>query len=145
MARGSIFKKNDRWAFRVDAGVDASTGKRRQMLRQGFKTKREAETALANAQQSVEQGSVVAKSTMKVGAWLDEWLVSQKGRLKASTHHSYVITSKRIRSGLGHVQLQALTPLQIEAFYADLLDHGRADGTGLSPKTVRNTHTVLRK
>ena len=145
MARGSIFKKNDRWAFRVDAGVDASTGKRRQMLRQGFKTKREAEKALAAAQQSVEQGSVVSKSSMKVGAFLDEWLVSQKGRLKASTHHSYVITSKRIRSGLGHVQVQSLTPLQIESFYSDLLDHGRADGTGLSPKTVRNTHTVLRK
>jgi len=145
MARGSIFKKNDRWAFRVDAGVDASTGKRRQMLRQGFKTKREAETALAAAQQSVEQGSVVAKSTMNVGAFLDEWLVSQLGRLKASTHHSYVVTSKRIRSGLGHVQVQSLTPIQIETFYSDLLDHGRADGTGLSPKTVRNTHTVLRK
>jgi integrase len=115
------------------------------MLRQGFKTKREAETALAAAQQSVEQGSVVSKSTMKVDAFLDEWLASQQGRLKASTHHSYVITSKRIRSGLGHVQVQSLTPIQIEKFYADLLDHGRADGTGLSAKTVRNTHTVLRK
>jgi len=145
MARGSIFRKNDRWAFRVDAGVNAETGKRRQMLRQGFKTKREAETALAAAQQSVEQCSVVSKSTMKVGAFLDQWLASQQGRLKASTHHSYVVTSKRIRSGLGHVQVQALMPLQIESFYADLLDHGRADGTGLSPKTVRNTHTVLRK
>lgn len=82
---------------------------------------------------------------MKVGAFLDEWLASQQGRLKASTHHSYVITSKRIRSGLGHVQVQSLTPTQIESFYSDLLDHGRADGTGLSPKTVRNTHTVLRK
>jgi integrase len=145
MARGSIFKKDDRWAFRVDAGISPETGKRRQMLRQGFKTKREAETALAAAQQSVEQGSVVSKSSMKVDAFLDEWLASQQGRLKASTHHSYVVTSKRIRSGLGHVQVQALTPLQIETFYSELLDHGRANGTGLSPKTVRNTHTVLRK
>ena len=145
MSRGSIFKKDERWAFRVDAGVNPETGKRRQMLRQGFGTKREAEKALAAAQQSVEQGSVVSKSSMKVDAFLDEWLASQKGRLKASTHHSYVVTSKRIRSGLGHVQVQALTPLQIESFYSDLLDHGRADGTGLSPKTVRNTHTVLRK
>ena len=145
MARGSIFKKNDRWAFRVDAGISAETGKRRQMLRQGFKTKREAEKALAAAQQSVEQGSVVSKSAMKVDAFLDQWLASQQGRLKESTHHSYVVTSKRVRSGLGHAQLQSLTPMQIETFYADLLDHGRADGTGLSPKTVRNTHTVLRK
>jgi integrase len=128
-----------------NAGISPETGKRRQMLRQGFKTKREAETALAAAQSSVEQGSVVSKSSMKVGAFLDEWLASQQGRLKASTDHSYVVTSKRIRSGLGHVQVQALTPLQIETFYSELLDHGRADVTGLSPKTVRNTHTVLRK
>jgi len=145
MSRGSIFKKDERWAFRVDAGVNPETGKRRQMLRQGFATKRAAEKALAAAQQSVEQGSVVSKSSMKVDAFLDEWLASQQGRLKASTHHSYVITSKRIRSGLGRVQVQSLTPMQIESFYSDLLDHGRADGTGLSPKTVRNTHTVLRK
>jgi hypothetical protein len=105
------------------------------MLRQGFKTKREAETTLAAAQQSVEQGSVVSKSSMKVDAFLDQWLASQQGRLKTSTHHSYVVTSKRIRSGLGHVQVQALTPLQIETFYSELLDHGRADGAGLSPKT----------
>ena len=143
VTRGSIFKTDERWAFRVDAGVNPETGKRRQMLRQGFGTKREAEKALAAAQQSVEHGSV-SKSSMKVDAFLDEWLASQKGRLKASTHHSYVVTSKRIRSGLGHVQVQALTPLQIESL-SDLLDHGRADGTGLSPKTVRNTHTVLRK
>ncbi|MFT5978189.1 MAG: hypothetical protein ACI9AO_001034 [Ilumatobacter sp.] len=82
---------------------------------------------------------------MKVDAFLDQWLASQQGRLRASTHHSYGVTSKRIRSGLGHVQVQALTPLQIETFYSELLDHGRADGTGLSPKKVRNTHTVLRK
>jgi hypothetical protein len=101
MARGPIFKKGDGWAFRVDAGISAGTGKRRQMLRQGFKTKREAETALAAAQQSVEHGSVVSKSSMKIGAFLDQRLASQQGRLKASTHHSCVVTSKRIRSRLG--------------------------------------------
>ncbi len=145
VARGSIYKRAGRWAYRVDAGTDPETGKRRQVLRQGFKTRREAERALVEAQQSIDNGTMVAKSSMKVAAFLDQWLASQRGRLKESTLHSYEITSNRIRSGLGHIQLQSLTPLQIERFYADLLDHGRANGTGLSPKTVRNTHTVLRK
>ena len=72
MARGSIFKKDDRWAFRVDAGVNPETGKRRQMLRQGFATKREAEKALATAQHSVDQGPVVSKSAIKVDDFLDQ-------------------------------------------------------------------------
>jgi integrase len=29
--------------------------------------------------------------------------------------------------------------------YADLLDHGRQDGKGLSPRTVRYVHTILRR
>ncbi len=40
MARGSVFRENGGWAFRVDAGFHAETGKRRQLLRQGFGTKR---------------------------------------------------------------------------------------------------------
>lgn len=145
MARGSVFAKDGGWAFRVDAGVSPETGKRRQLLRQGFRTKRAAEQALAEAQQSVVQGAVVAKSSMKVGDFIDQWLETQRGRLRPSTLYSYSVTAKRIRSGLGHVQVQALTPLQIEAFYADLMATGGRTGKPLSAKTVRNTHVVLRK
>lgn len=41
--------------------------------------------------------------------------------------------------------MQALTPLQIEKFYADLLRGGGRHGKPLSAKTVRNSHVVLRK
>jgi integrase len=145
MARGSVFTKSNGWAFRIDAGVNPETGKRRQILRQGFKTKRAAEHALAEAAQSVTQGTVVAKSSMKVDEFVDQWLDSQRGNLRPSTHHSYTVAAKRLRSGIGHVQVQALTPLQIESFYADLMDHGGRNGKPLSGKTVRNTHVVLRK
>ena len=46
---------------------------------------------------------------------------------------------------LGKVPLQALTPLQIEKFYAELLRDGARLGKPLSAKTVRNSHVVLRK
>lgn len=50
-----------------------------------------------------------------------------------------------MRDHLGSYKLQALTPLQIESFYGGLLDHGKGNGEGLSPKSVKNTHVVLRK
>ncbi|NQY55797.1 MAG: Arm DNA-binding domain-containing protein [Ilumatobacteraceae bacterium] len=37
-----MYKRAGRWAYRVDAGTDPKTGKRRQVLRQGLKTRREA-------------------------------------------------------------------------------------------------------
>jgi integrase len=51
----------------------------------------------------------------------------------------------RIKSGLGRSKLQALAPLQLKHFYAELLASGGRIGKPLSPKPVRNTHTVLRE
>lgn len=145
MARGSVFKRSGGWAFKVDTGFHPESGKRRQTLKQGFRTKRQAENALAEAQKTVIDGTVVATSNMHLDEFLDHWLVGQEARLRPSSHHSYVMAGKRLKRGLGRYKLQSLTPLQIEKFYAELLDHGQRDGTGLSPKTVKNTHVVLRK
>ena len=145
MARGSVYKRQGGWAYKIDAGFHPETGKRRQATRQGFRTKRQAEEALAEVQNSVMDGSLVPNTAVTLGAYLDSWLAGQEAHLRPSTHHSYVIAAKRLRRHLGPYKLQAITPLQIEGFYADLLDHGKRDGEGLSPKSVRNTHVVLRK
>ena len=68
MARGSVFRKDGAWAFRVDAGFNAASGTRRQVLRQGFATKRAAEAALAEMVGDASRGMAVSTSTMKVGA-----------------------------------------------------------------------------
>jgi len=145
MARGSVFKRHGGWGFKVEAGPHPETGQRRQIKRQGFRTKREAEKALADVQKTVFDGTVVANSNVRLDDFLDEWLAGQDARLKPSSHHSYVIASKRLKRHLGRCRLQALTPLQIETFYAELLDHGGRNGEALAPKTVKNTHVVLRK
>ncbi len=145
MARGSVFRRSGGWAYRVDAGFQPDTGKRRQILKQGFMTKKEAEVALSDALRDSSRGSVVSKSSIKVREFLHDWLETERSRIRATTWHSYDIAVKRIDRYLGRYPLQALTPMQIEKFYAELLATGSRDGTKLSAKTVRNTHTVLRK
>src|SRR5688572_16968543 len=145
MARGSVFRRSGRWAYRVDAGFQPGTGKRRQILKQGFTTKKEAEAALAEALRDSSRGSVVSKSSTKVQEFLHDWLETERSRIRATTWHSYDLAVKRINRYLGRYAVQSLTPMQIERFYADLLATGSRDGKELSPKTVRNTHTVLRK
>ena len=66
MARGSVFRRSGGWGYRVDAGFQPDTGKRRQALRQGFSTKKEAEVALAEAVRDTSRGNVVSKSSVKV-------------------------------------------------------------------------------
>jgi len=46
---------------------------------------------------------------------------------------------------LGATPLQDLTPTDLDALYAVLLERGRRDGGGLSRKTVRNVHVMLHR
>ena len=48
------------------------------------------------------------------------WLTTQQGRLRPTTHSTYQVAVRRICLHLGATGIQALTPLQIERFYADL-------------------------
>ncbi len=145
MARGSIIRRNGRYGYRIDLGADPSTGKRRQSSKQGFRTKREAERALDTQLASLETGTVVGRSAVTVERFLEDWLGSQRARLKETSWASYKLATDRVKARLGKVKLQALTPMQIEIFYSDLAVAGTHSKRPLSAKTIRNTHTVLRK
>jgi hypothetical protein len=83
-------------------------------------------------------------SSTRLADFLDDWLASQKTRLRETTWHSYDHATKRVHHHLGQVSLLSLTTLQIERFYAALVESGGKRRAGLAPKSVRNTHVVLR-
>lgn len=145
MARGRIFKRQGGYAFRVDLGPDPATGSRRQIQRQGFRTKREAEAALDEHINTIRSGGALSSSSTTLGAFLDEWLEGQAPRLKETTWESYRIVVNRVNARIGKVKVQSLTPLEIERFYSGLGVSGSHRGGPLSVKSIRNTHTVLRK
>jgi len=145
MARGRVYRKDGRWAYRVDAGVHPGTGKRRQVGRQGFATKRAADNALAEALGEVNRGTVVSRSTTTVGEYLAEWFSTARPSLRPTTARGYEQSIVRLTSQLGRQRLQVLTPMQVQRCYTDLLESGGRDGRPLAPKTVRHAHVVLRK
>jgi integrase len=55
--KGYIRKRGNAWSFTVDIGKDARTGKRKQKSQSGFKTKKEAQAALAELVNNVEKGN----------------------------------------------------------------------------------------
>ena len=144
MASGSVRRKDGAWSFRVDIGPDPGTGRRRQVLRQGFATKKAAEAALQDVLHAAGRGSLPTPSRLSLGPYLEGWLATQSGRLQPTTMRSYEIAARRIVRHIGHVSLQALTPLQIESFYTELARSDKAE-RALAPKSIRNIHIVLRK
>jgi len=145
MARGSVFRKGGGWGFRVDAGFHADSGKRRQVLRQGFATKRAAEAALAEMVGDATRGTAVSTSTLKLGVYLDEWFATAKQSLRATTAHGYQQSIVRLQRQLGPYRMQALTPMQVQRCYTELLESGSRTGGPLSAATVHKAHEVLRR
>jgi integrase len=148
---GHFKKRGDRWYFWVELerGPD---GKRRQLSRGGFRTRKEAEQAYAEVRDQLRLGTFAPPTKTTVGSFLvGEWLPAVKASIRPSTHELYTtITNAYVVPRIGEVRLAEVTPAKLNALYAELLTTGRRhsaeDGpTGLSPKMVRHVHTLVHK
>jgi len=112
--RGHIHRRGKTWAYVVDTGRDPATGRRRQQTKGGFRTRKQAEEALARTIRSLDDGTFVAPDPQTVAEWIDRWLVTMAPKIRPSTLRDYRNGLQRVRDRLGHVRLQALRPLDIE-------------------------------
>jgi integrase len=148
--RGAVYKRGSTWTWHFDVDPDPLTGRRRQRTKGGYKTKKAAEQALAEAIGQWRTGRLPQRSTHTLSHFLqEEWLPAVKPRLRPSTWANYrTYTAAYVVPILGQIKLQALTPVQLNHLYAHLLERGRrktinGGRTGLAPKTVRNVHVML--
>ncbi len=124
---------------------------RRQELKAGFKTKREAEDALGKVNVAVCTGTYIEPSKILVRDYLkDEWLPAVKATVRATTYLSYEgHVEIHIIPELGRFPLQKLTGAHINAFYLKLLREKKRLGDEEVPKyapaTVRRIHATLHR
>lgn len=145
--KGSVYRRGKVWWFKVELGYD-DEGRRIRHQQGGFRTKAEAEIAKAAVITRFTEGTYVSPSTETVRGFLvDEWLPAIKSTIRESTYGSYEMNvRKHILPSMGHMRLQAVTPRTLNELYSQLLREGRSDGRGgLSPKSVRNVHILLRR
>ena len=131
------------WAFSIDLGSDAA-GKRRQVWRSGFATKREA-TAAMNAELGHRQaGSYVEPSVLTVGAFLAEQWLPGLTKIRPSTVRGYRGHIQfYLVPALGGTRLSALGTPMINRLYADLQHGTGRGGRTLSASTIRRVHATL--
>jgi integrase len=145
--RGGTRKRGSTWTWHLGV-VNPATGRRRQLSKGGFRTKREAQAALNEAMAALRAGTFVEPSRLTLGAFLTEqWLPTVRAAIRPTTWTTYRIYAEaHVLPPLGHVPLQALTAAHLNRLYADLAEHGRRDGRGgLKPKSVRHVHVLLHK
>jgi hypothetical protein len=72
--RGSVKRVGSSWRLVVDVGVDPGTGRRRQILRRGFRTQKEAQASLNDILIDLQRGEYVRPTRGTVGGYLIDWL-----------------------------------------------------------------------
>jgi integrase len=127
--------KGSTWTWQFSIVLN---GKRRNISKGGYRTKRDAQHALTEALADYGKGAQVEPSKMKIADYLTrEWLPVIKTSKKPSTYHTYEhFVTKRIVPALGDTRLTDLTPGDLVRFYNEL----RAE---LSERTLKQVHDII--
>jgi integrase len=138
---GQIIARGERtWLVRVFMGRDAESGKRKYHNKTIHGTLRDAQAYLNRSQRERDLGMFFEPTRMSLDQYLDKWLeTAAKPKLRAKTHRDYEALLKRyVRPELGTRSVSKIEPLDIQTLYCSMQERG------LSARTVRFTHAVLR-
>ena len=129
-SRGNVRKRGTTWTYYVY--VTGGAGKRRQVTKGGFRTRKEADAARIKALGTLQNGTWVQPKRVTVREFLvDEWLPTQAPpTLEESTYRSYRrYLHLHVIPHIGGIALQQLTPLALTSMYRVLLESGRQPPT----------------
>lgn len=123
--QGGVRKRGSTWSYYFDLGkVD---GKRKKKEKGGFRTRKEAETALAAAMNEYNHaGTVFEPSEITVSDYLDQWYeLSCKPNLKYNTQVGYLrIIEGHIKPKFGSYKLKAINPTVLQEYANSLKMNG---------------------
>ena len=127
MTRIGTRKRGDKWQYYFEGAK--VNGKRKQIVKSGFPTKKEAYAAGIKALTEYEGGSVAkAPSTLSVSDYLDQWVkLYVDTNLRLSTKRNYVNTmNKNVKPRIGGYRLTAVTPAVVQGLLNDLQKEGKS-------------------
>jgi integrase len=138
MPRGQIIARSaSTWLVRLYQGRDPKTGKRRYINRTVRGDLAAAEAELAGLLAAVPPRPL---SNSTLNKYLDWWLYAAVDeRLRSKTAHDYrTLLERYVRPEFGQKRISRLRPLDLQSLLRGMT------ARGLSARTVRYTHAVLR-
>ena len=133
------------WSYRLDLGED-EVGRRVQKQVAGFRTKKDAQAALAEALAAYQRSSFIAPSKQTVREFLEVWVEGVRSELALTAWTNYRDVIKLyVIPHLGSRRLTELSPLHLKAWQSKLLTSGNSKGGPLSPRTAQRAHRVLHR
>ncbi len=136
---GQLIERGERkWLVRVYLGRGPN-GKRKYFNKTIHGTKKEARRFLNEKLHENDRGQLVVPSRRTLGQYLHEWIDKGKPGIQDRTRESYRwVLLQYVLPRLGDRRLDQLGHMEIQDLYA------RMTAKGLSPRTVRYAHSILR-
>lgn len=114
-------------------------GKYKQILRRGFKSKKEVKAAMTDVQDAVNKGTFFKPSVDNYGEFMQSYLQDKKMNVKPQTLKNYEsLVNNHILPTLGSIDLAKITPRDIQNLYNTLHESGR-----LSDENIQKCHTII--
>lgn len=140
--RGHVIKRGNTWGFVHDL-ERLPDGKRRQVWKGGFATKKAAQTALTESLANLAKGHEPQRRRVTLAGYLnDDWLPSLHD-LRPNTRLSYATLARRhLVPHLGDKLIHKITRADCDRLIVTL---GQPDTKGktLRPSTIRRVHALL--
>lgn len=130
MAEIQTRKRGNKWEYRFESAK--ISGKRKQITKSGFKTKKEAlEAGIKALSEYNECGICFTPSEMSFSDYLDVWMKEYcEVNLKSTTVDNYQKQIRlRIRPNLGMYKLSALSPVALQNFINKMFNEGYSRNT----------------
>ena len=135
--QGGVRKRGSTWSYYFDLGkID---GKRKKKEKGGFRTKKEAEQALAAAMAEYNNGGTVFEPTeITVADYLNQWFdMYCKTNLKYNTQVGYLrIIQGHLIPKFGMYRLKAITPAVLQEYAIELKMNGNSKSNLVGILTV---------
>jgi integrase len=130
----AVTRRGSKYLARVSRQVD---GRQKEFAKR-FRLKKDAERWEREQKARVERGEWVQPSKVTLNSFLDGWLAGVQGANQRTRDDYRRVLATYVRPALGTIRLDHLSTLAIRAALGDL------SARGLSPRTVRYAHSVLR-
>ena len=146
---GSIMKRETanghHWQITIELPKDPITGKRVRRYKTVRGTKKEAERAMHEYIRELEKGYYVTNNKITITEWIDTWLeVYIEPNVSPTTLSRYQGMIRRyIKPLLGHIQVQELTTLAVQA-WVNSLKVSPSSGKPMAAATIKHAYHVLK-
>ena len=118
-------KGETRYRVKGYLGIDPLTGKKKEVTRQGFKTKRAAELAFSKISVVANERFITPFSDMTLNEFFDYWLKGYKLSVKPNSFYCTKSWYKSLEDNLGLYKIKNITPQILQLKINELYEKGK--------------------